>query len=204
MSGKALDKAVTAKVKTKYDVVTGQSMLVVTKLKDVSGTIEAVSVAEEGFAARLDGSGNIVIDYNGDKINAENLKIGKLTLKLTISGLTDPVTLTLKNVKAKKTTPKVKVATITIPADAEAAEGKILGSTNIVSSYKTGSGEVKIIKPVKAEIVGTPKNVVAKVNESDPGEIDIYSIAKKSVSFKVKLTYAGGVTKTVTVKAKRK
>ena len=204
VSGKALDKAVTAKVKTKYDVVTGQSMLVVTKLKDVSGTIEAVSVAEEGFAARLDGSGNIVIDYNGDKINAENLKIGKLTLKLTISGLTDPVTLTLKNVKAKKTTPKVKVATITIPADAEAAEGKILGSTNIVSSYKTGSGEVKTLKPVKAEIVGTPKNVVAKVNESDPGEIDIYSIAKKSVSFKVKLTYAGGVTKTVTVKAKKK
>ena len=30
------------------------------------------------------------------------------------------------------------------------------------------------------------------------------SISKKNVSFKVKLTYAGGITKTVTVKVKKK
>ncbi len=51
---------------------------------------------------------------------------------------------------------------------------------------------------------GTPKNVTAKPNENDMTEIDIYSISKKNVSFKVKLTYAGGVTKTVTVKVKKK
>ena len=63
---------------------------------------------------------------------------------------------------------------------------------------------VKTIRPVKAEILDTPKGVEAKVNESDLSEIDIYGLSKKSVSFKVKLTCAGGVTKAVTVKAKRK
>ena len=112
--------------------------------------------------------------------------------------------LTLNKVKAKKTTPKVKVGTVTIPKDAADAEGKVIGTANIISTYKVSSGTYKTISPVKTEIVGTPKNVTAKPNESDMTEIDIYSISKKNVSFKVKLTYAGGVTKTVTVKVKRK
>ena len=204
VSGKTLDKAITAKIQTKYDVVTKQGMVVVPKLKDISGTIEAVSVAESGFIASLNAAGNIVIDYTGDKYNAKDLNIGTLTLSLKISGVEEPVKLMLNKVKAKKTTPKVKVGTVMIPANAEIADGKIIGTANIVSSYKVSSGMYGIIKPVEVEIVGTPKNVTARVNESDMTEIDIYSVSKKNVSFKVKLTYAGGVTKTVTVKVKRK
>ena len=204
VTDKSLEKAVTAKIKTKYDVVTRQSMVVVPKLKDISGTIVDVSVAEKDFTAKLNAAGNIVIDYTGTVYNAKNLNIGTLTLSLSISGIEEPVKLTLNKVKAKKTTPKVKVGTVTIPAGAATADGKVIGTANIVSSYKVSSGMYKTIKPVKVEIVGTPKNVTAKVNESDMTEIDIYSISKKNVSFKVKLTYAGGVTKTVTVKVKRK
>lgn len=204
VSDKALDKAVTAKVQTKYDVVTRQGMVVIPVLKDVSGTIEAVSVAESGFFANLDAAGNIVIDYTGNKYNLKNLNIGTLTLSLKLNGIDEPVKLTLNNVKAKKTTPTVKAGTVTIPKDAETAEGKVIGTANIVSTYNVSSGTYKTISPVKTEIVGTPKDVTAKPNESDMTEIDIYSISKKNVSFKVKLTYAGGVTKTVTVKVNKK
>lgn len=204
VSDKALDKSITTKIQTKYDVVTRQGMVVIPKLNDVGGNIEAVNVAESGFSAKLDAAGNIVIDYSGDKYDAKNLKIGTLTLSLKISDIEDPVTLTLKNVKAKKTTPKVNAVTVTIPANVEPAEGKIIGTANIVSTYKVSSGMVKSLKPVTSEIVGTPKNVTAKVNDNDRAEIDIYSISKKKVSFKVKLTYAGGVTKTVTVKVVKK
>ncbi len=82
--------------------------------------------------------------------------------------------------------------------------GKIIGTANLVSTYKTGSGTVRLIDPVKTEIVGTPKNVTAAVNENDPTEVDIYSLTRKSGSVKVKLTYTGGVTKTVTVTVKKK
>ena len=204
VSDKALDKAVTAKVQTKYDVVTRQGMVVIPVLKDVSGTIEAVSVAESGFFANLDAAGNIVIDYTGNKYNLKNLNIGTLTLSLKISGIEEPIKLTLNKVKAKKTTPTVKSVTVTIPKEAETAEGKVIGTANIVSTYNVSSGTYKTISPVKTEIVGTPKDVTAKPNESDMTEIDIYSISKKNVSFKVKLTYAGGVTKTVTVKVNKK
>ena len=204
VSDKALDKAVTAKVQTKYDVVTRQGMVVIPVLKDVSGTIEAVSVAESGFFANLDAAGNIVIDYTGNKYNLKNLNIGTLTLSLKLNGIDEPVKLTLNNVKAKKTTPTIKAGTVTIPKDAETVEGKVIGTVNIVSTYKVSSGTYKTISPVKTEIVGTPKDVTAKPNESDMTEIDIYSISKKNVSFKVKLTYAGGVTKTVTVKVNKK
>ncbi|MCR5774249.1 MAG: hypothetical protein K6G42_04110 [Lachnospiraceae bacterium] len=69
---------------------------------------------------------------------------------------------------------------------------------------KSASGAIRSIRPVKAEIVGSPKGVEAKANASNFSRIDILSISKKSVSFKVKLTYPGGVTKTVTVKVKKK
>ena len=41
-------------------------------MKDLGGSIDAVSVAEEGFSASLNAAGNIVIDYSGNAINAKN------------------------------------------------------------------------------------------------------------------------------------
>ena len=191
-------------MQTKYDVVTKQCMVVVPVFKDMSGHIEAVSVSENGFIARLNEAGNIEIDYTGDKYSVNDLNIGTLSLSLKISGLEKPVKLTLNKVKAKKTTPTVKAGTVTIPAGTEEAEGKIIGTANIVSSYKANSGMYKTIAPEKLEIVGAPKNVTAKVNETDKTEIDILSVTKNSGSVKLKLTYPGGVTKTVTVKMKVK
>ncbi|MCR4762287.1 MAG: InlB B-repeat-containing protein, partial [Lachnospiraceae bacterium] len=237
VNGKKLDKAITTRILRKYDVVTKQSMVVVPNLKDVGGRIETVSVAEEGFTAKLNAAGNIEIDYIGDtndtessntsekngvesagtdaanaaenasteeKYNVKNLNIGTLTLSLTITGIDDPVTLPLKNVRAKKTTPTAKVGIVTIPAGVTPAEGQVIGTANIVSTYKVSSGMYRTIRPVKSEILGTPKGVTAKPNENDPSEIAIYSITKKNASFRVKLTYAGGVTKTVTVRVKKK
>nr|MCR4764031.1 hypothetical protein [Lachnospiraceae bacterium] len=139
-----------------------------------------------------------------DKYNVKNLNIGTLTLSLTITGIDDPVTLPLKNVRAKKTTPTAKVGIVTIPAGITPVEGQVIGTANIVSTYKVSSGMCRTIKPVKAEIIGTPKGVTAKPNENDPAEIDIYSISKKNAQVRVKLTYAGGVTKTLTVKVRKK
>ncbi|MCR4763940.1 MAG: hypothetical protein K5696_10460, partial [Lachnospiraceae bacterium] len=205
VNGKKLDKAITTKILRKYDVVTKQPMVVVPNLKDVGGRIKNVSVAEEDFTAKLNEAGNIEIDYIGEeKYNTKNLNIGTLTLSLTITGIDDPVTLPLNNVRAKKTTPIVKAGIVTIPAGVTPAEGQIIGIANIVSTYKVSSGVFRTIKPVKAEIIGNPKGVTAKPNENDPAEIDIYDITKKNASFRVKLTYAGGVTKTVTVKVKKK
>ena len=112
--------------------------------------------------------------------------------------------LILNKVKAKKTTPKAKAETLIVSLNAAETEGGVIGTAKIESTYKTASGSIRSISHVKAEIVGTPKGVEAKVNASDFSRIDILSISKKSVSFKVKLTYPGGVTKTVTVKVKKK
>ena len=192
------------KVRRKFDVVTKQGMVVVPKLKDLGGSIEAVSVAEEGFSARLSEGGNILIDYSGNEFNTKKLNIGTLTLMLKLSDVEEPFTYKLTNVKAKKSTPKVKAAGITIPAKLEAADGIVIGTTNILCSCKLSSGQIMTLRPEKAELIGTPKGISVKPNENDPTELDIYSISKKSTSFKVKLNFAGGVTKTVTVKVKKK
>ncbi|MCR5487523.1 MAG: InlB B-repeat-containing protein [Lachnospiraceae bacterium] len=204
VSGKALEKAVTTKVQQKYDVVTKQSMVVVPKLKDVGGAIESVSVEEKDFSARLNSAGSIVIGYSGNAYDAQHLNIGTLTLKLLISGVKEPVTLKLNKVKAKKTSPKVKAGTVTVPAGATVSEGKVIAAGNIVSTYKAGAEGNRILRPVKTEILGTPNGVTVKVNEKDMTEIDILSLSKKSAIVKVKLTYDGGMTKTVALKVKKK
>ena len=109
----------------------------------------------------------------------------------------------MKNVKAKKRIPSVKAATVIIPGDKTAAEGEIIGTANIVSSVYLSYGRYIILEPVGAKIVGSSKNVTARVNESDFKEINITNLKKKSGWVKVKLTYAGGVTKTIKIKVKR-
>lgn len=196
---------VTIKLETlrRYDVVTGVSMLVRATLKDVGGTVESVTVAEEGFTARPSGNGTILIGYSGDKYNKRNLNIGKLTLSFKISGIEEPVTITMKNVKAKTMIPSVKAATVIIPRDQTIAEGGVIGTANIVSSVYLSYGRYIILEPVGAKIVGSSKNVTARVNESDFKEINIEKFEKKSGWIKVRLTYKGDVTKTIKVKVKR-
>ena len=49
----------------------------------------------------------------------------------------------------------------------------------------------------------TPKNVVAEVDPNNASRILIKKLNGKSGSIKVKLTYPGGVTKTVTIKVSK-
>ncbi|MCR5322149.1 MAG: hypothetical protein K6E85_02520 [Lachnospiraceae bacterium] len=203
LSEKALDKAISLKMIRKYNVVTKQSMMVGVKLKNVGGSIERVSVSENGFSASMNAAGNIFVNYSGTEYNAKKLKIGKLTFGFKISGIDTPVTVTLNNVKACKSAPKVKAATVVIPKDKEFKEGDTIGTANIVSYHKFSYGRYLILEPKKAEIVGK-KNVTAIVNEKDPKEINIKSITGKSGWVKVKLTYDGEYTKTIKIRVKKK
>ena len=104
---------------------------------------------------------------------------------------------------AKKTTPKVKASKLTIPKTAaESADGTtVIGVVNILSSYKDAAKHVRILTPVKVEPEG--KGVTAEADEADPERILIKKLDGKSGSVKVKLTYAGGMTKTVVIKVQK-
>ena len=199
----ALDKCIKLKVQRKLNVVTGQSMIVKPDMKrNLNGGIVSVDVLEEGFSATVDSVGSLAIEYAGDKYNANNLKIGTLTLDLHIGGVEKPVTMYFKNVKAVKTLPTVKAAAVVIPKDSVPAEGKVIGTANIESYIKLANGRMKLVDPLNVEIVST-RNVTAKVNADDKTEVNIESMSKSSGSIKVKLTYKDGLAKTVTVKVKK-
>ena len=200
ISNKALDSAITMKIRSKYDVVTGQKMVVEPVFKDAGMSIDDVTTDTPDITAELNDAGNIEIAYTGSALDSKNLKIGDIVLKLTLDGVTDPVSVRLKNVKAKKSTPKVKAGAVNI---SPAASGEIKGSVNIVSTVKDGSGRFHLIAPVSVDIV-SQKKAVAEKNALDMTEIDIKSIDAKSGSIKLKLTYPGNVTRNVTIKVKKK
>ena len=206
VSGTPLDSAVTGKIQSKLDVVTGQEMVVIPTLKEVGGMITGASVTSPAdFTARVNEAGNIVIGYTGDKYDIKNLKIGEMKIALTISGISTPVALTLKGVSAQKTTPIVKAAQVNIPANVAPADDKVIGTANILSTYKTKSGAFRTVSPVKVEIYTAKcKNVDAKVNATDKTEIDIIRLSAKSGSVPVTVTYPGGMTKKLTIKVKAK
>ena len=106
----------------------------------------------------------------------------------------------LKNVTAKKTTPTVKATNVTIPKTlAEKSDGTyVIGTANILSTWKDSAKHTQTISPVSAVL--DPKNVEAEYNRDDPGKICIKKLTGKSGTVKVTLSYPGGVTKTVTIK----
>ena len=206
VSSKPLDGAVTGKIQSKLDVVTGQEMVVIPTLMEVGGKITGASVTSPAdFTARVNEAGNIVIGYTGDKYDIKNLKIGEMKIALTISGISTPVALTLKGVSAQKTTPTVKAAQVNIPANVAPADDKVIGTANILSTYKTKSGMIRRINPVKVVIdTAKCKNVTASVNTADITEIDIIRLSAKSGSVPVAVTYPGGIVKKLTIKVKAK
>ena len=212
VSDKTLDNAATGKVMQKYDVVTGKSMVIVPTLKEVQGSISAVRVSSvtlkkgtaplaSDFTAKVN-NGNIEVAYSGSALTAKNLKIGDMTFELTVTdydGNKISVPLTVKNVSAKKTTPTVKAAKVVIPkASAEKADGTtVIGSANIISTYKDSAKHVQTIQPT--DVTLSCKNVEARADGNN-GRILITKLNGNSGSIKATLTYPGGVTKTVTIK----
>ncbi len=208
VSTKALDKAVTLKVLNKLDVVTGESMVVVPTFKDITGNIKEVYVAEPanmGFEASVNEAGNIVIDYTGTDYDAKKLKIGNMKLALRLEGVSSTIEVGLKSVKAKKTTPTLRAAAVVVPMGTKEPGSKVIGTANILSTYKDASGAVRKLEPAEGGVeILSAKNVTASVNATDQTRIDITGLSAKSGSVKVKVTYPGGVTKNLTIKVSAK
>ncbi|MBQ7481786.1 MAG: hypothetical protein IJT80_07905, partial [Lachnospiraceae bacterium] len=216
------EKAYTAtgKIKQKYDVVTQKPMIIEPALKELSGTIINVAVSKvepkkggtsipaSSFEAVMN-NGNIEVTYTGaEEMKASNLKIGDMTFTLTVTdssagGNQVDVTMLVKNVSAKKTTPTVKAAKVVIPkAIAENADGMtVIGTANILSNYKDSAKHTQMITPVSVKL--DPKSVVAEVDPEDQSRILIKKLNGSSGSVKATLTYPGGVTKTVTIKVSK-
>ncbi|MBP5609704.1 MAG: carbohydrate-binding domain-containing protein, partial [Lachnospiraceae bacterium] len=199
VSDKSFDRAVVMKIQSKYDVVTGQKMVVVPIFKDAQTELIDVSSPTADITAELNDAGNIEIEYTGTALNEKNLKMGNIELKLELDGMADQ-SIILKNVKARKSTPKVKAGAVNLTTT---ATGEIKGSVNIISTYKDSSGKIHSIAPAEVSIVNK-KKAEADVNADDKTEIDIKSMDAKSGSLKVQLTYQGGVTKKVTIRIKKK
>ena len=195
VSDKALSDAVKLTVKSKYDVVTGQKMVIVPNFKDLGGKLEDVSIEKDGFSAVVNEAGNIVVDYEGSAYNTKNLKMGDLTFKLTVEGVEDEVAVTAKNVKAKKTNVKVTAAKVFVKNGA--------GTANLVCSYKDSAGNMHLIAPKNVNL-DKFKNVTAVVDEDDPTVINITSLTGKSGSVKAIADFGNGYTKAVTIKVKAK
>lgn len=208
VSAKALDKAVTLKVLNKLDVVTSESMVVVPTFKDITGNIKEVYVAEPanmGFEASVNEAGNIVIDYTGTDYDAKKLKIGNMKLALRLEGVSSTIEVGLKSVKAKKTTPTLRAAAVVVPMGTKEPGSKVIGTANILSTYKDASGAVRKLEPAEGGVeILSAKNVTASVNATDQTQIDITGLSAKSGSVKVKVTYPGGVTKNLTIKVSAK
>ncbi len=198
VSDKPLDKAVSFKIQSGYNVVTKQKMVIIPKLNHVSGKITAVETDKEGFTAAVNEDGNIVVGYEGTAYNAKNLSIGEMTFKLSIGGIDDPVEVTIKNVKAKKTTPVVKKANVVVPAN---ASGDVIATANLVCTYKDSAGISHVIIP-ESTTIEQLKNVEAEVSD-DLTQVNIKSLSQKSGSVKVKLWFSGGVTKNVVISVKQ-
>ncbi len=199
VSSKALDKAVTLKVKSKYDVVTKEAMILEPVLKDVNGDITAVSVENEGFTAELDENGKILVSYAGSAYNVNDLKIGTLNFKLKIKGIDQEIPVSLKNVKAKKPGLNVKTVKISLAKDQDES---VTASTKLVCTYKGSDGRVHELQP-KSVTIDKCKKVEAAVDESDPAMIRISKLTGKSGSIKAVLTFEGGMKKNVTINVKQ-
>ena len=200
VSDKELSKAVTLKVKSRYDVVSGEPMVITPVLKDVSGEIISVSLDKEGFSAELNENGNIVVNYEGSAYDVKHLDIGTLEFKLGISGADEEVTISLPKVKAKKSVPAVKAAKVTVAKD---AAGDVIAVANIVCTYKGSDGRYHSIAPENVKITKLSKGTEAALSEDDPTLVNITKLEKKSGTIKVALSFKGGMTKNVTIRVKK-
>ena len=155
--------------------------------------------------AALEG-GNICVDLAKlSYLSADNLKVGDISVKLEVKGIGSDVTVRLKKVTAKKTTPVVKAGKVVIPADADTSGKTVIAEANILSTWKDGLKNIRTVDPVSISLEG--KNVIAERDPDDKTNSRIlikgFTEGKVSGSVKATLTYPGGVKKTVTIKVSK-
>ncbi|MBR5420629.1 MAG: hypothetical protein IK115_05725 [Lachnospiraceae bacterium] len=210
------DKPYTAsgKIKAKMDAVTGQPMVVVPALKEVSGTITDVSVSAvtgssysaSDFTAVMAGE-NIEVYYTGSAdLKSSALKIGDMSFMVFFvdgSEGSEPLTaeFTVKNVKAKKSQVKLKAAGLKIPKDAVNDGSSVIGVVNLVATYKDAAKQVHSIAAVSVKL--DCKKVEAETDPSDAGTILVKKLNGNSGTIKATMTFPGGVTKKVTIKVSK-
>lgn len=199
VSNKALENAVTLKIKSSYDVVTKEAMIIEPLLKDVNGSITDVSIENEDFSAELDENGRILVSYDGSAYKVNNLKIGTLNFRLKISGIDKEIPVSIKNVKAKKPKLNIKTVKLNLPKDQDES---VTAAVNLLCTYKGSDGRSYELRPVSVKVEKC-RNAEAHTDESDPALIQICKLSGKSGSVKVKMYFEGGMEKSFTISVKQ-
>ncbi len=210
------EKAVSLKVKTKLDLVSGQKMVIEPTLKGINGEISDIAL-DAANAELFD------IEYNDELnqiyISAKDItKVNSTTkytfvISLTVGG--KECTATLKNQKLQAKNPAVKIAKLTLPkAQASTADAAV----NVSATYKLGGktfsvapAGVKFTKGTAVEdeegwFIDSKTNAKVHYNaEEQVIEVKAGAIAIKSGSIAVEVSFAGStkaVKKSLSIKVK--
>ena len=210
------EKAVSLKVKTKLDLVSGQKMVIEPTLKGINGEISDIAL-DAANAELFD------IEYNDELnqiyISAKDItKVNSTTkytfvITLTVGG--KECTATLKNQKLQAKNPAVKIAKLTLPkAQASTADAAV----NVSATYKLG-GKTFSVAPAAVKFTnGTAVEgeegwfIDSKTNakvfyNAEEGVIEVKAgaTAIKSGSIAVEVSFAGStkaVKKSLSIKVK--
>ncbi len=210
------EKAVSLKVKTKLDLVSGQKMVIEPTLKGINGEISDIAL-DAANAELFD------IEYNDELnqiyISAKDItKVNSTTkytfvITLTVGG--KECTATLKNQKLQAKNPAVKIAKLTLPkAQASTADAAV----NVSATYKLGGktfsvapAAVKFTKGTAVEgeegwFIDSKTNAKVFYNaEEGVIEVKAGATAIKSGSIAVEVSFAGStkaVKKSLSIKVK--
>ncbi|MBQ5933162.1 MAG: hypothetical protein IJL55_05615 [Lachnospiraceae bacterium] len=219
VSNAALDKAVTLKVKTKLDLVSGQKMVLQPILKGVSGEISNVALDEtneELFDIEYNDEVNQIYISAQDISKLNTKTTYALNVSMTVGGVECKTVLKTK-LSAKK--PTVKIAGLTLP---KANVAKADAAASLISTYKLGGKTFSIAPSAVKFMNGTAvegedgwfidSKTNAKVHyDAENQVIEVKAndaegaAAIKKGSVNIEISYAGlekPVKKTLSIKVK--
>ena len=220
VSNAALDsKAVSIKLQTKMDLVSGQKMVLVPTLKGIGGEISEVKLDEAG-AALFDCEYNEELNQiyltavDASKLNAKEKY--NFNVILTVGGVECKVL--MKNVKLTAKRPAVKISKVVV-SKSKVVAGTAEAEANVLSTVKQG-GKTFTVAPTSVEFNGTKnddgtwtisdKKGTATVSyDAETGKIKVVSAANaagKMPAIKAVIKYNAGVEvkKTISVKVESK
>ncbi|MCR5249952.1 MAG: hypothetical protein K6E50_05035, partial [Lachnospiraceae bacterium] len=221
VSNAALDsKAVSIKLQTKMDLVSGQKMVLVPTLKAIGGEISEVKLDEAG-AALFDCEYNEELNQiyltavDASKLNAKEKY--SFNVILTVGGVECKVL--MKNVKLTAKKPAVKISKVVV-SKSKVVAGTAEAEANVLSTVKQG-GKTFTVAPTSVEFNGTKnddgtwtisdsKKGTATVSyDAETGTIKVVSAANaagKMPTIKAVIKYNTGVEvkKTISVKVDSK
>ena len=199
VSEKALENSVKMSVKGKYDVVTKQRMVLLPQYKEISGKILSVSSDTPGYIVSLNAAGNVVVGCTTDDNVNKGLKMKDLSMKLTIEGVSDPVAVNVKKIKAKKTTPTFAKVEFSMPNGAGGTSNAAVA--NLVYTYKDSAKMLHEITPEKLEV--SAKSCKAELKDGDNGHVYIKDLSEKKGTVTLTAYFPFGVKRKGSIKLKK-